>query len=83
MKNYYRRKKDLKKNFTDIHAPLMDEHEMAAYLGCSLSFLRRRRGAGKALDGPPFVVLGNKLIRYPREGADSYIANNLNKGQEN
>ena len=53
--------------------PLLDEHELAAITGLSVSTVRLNRVRGS---GCPFVLLG-ALIRYRPEDVRAYIAQNL------
>ena len=52
-------------------APLLDERELAARLGLSLSTLRNWRVARR---GPPFVKLGLRAIRYRPGDVEAFIA---------
>lgn len=49
---------------------LLNEKQVAATLGVSLSFLRQRRCQN---EGPPFVRLG-KLCRYPADELRTWLA---------
>lgn len=52
---------------------LLTEQEAAAFLNCSVAFLRRCR---LFKTGPPYAKLG-RLVRYRLEDLTAYIAANL------
>jgi excisionase family DNA binding protein len=49
---------------------LLNEQEAAAYLGCSVGLLRKWR---LFRQGPAYVRLGGRLVRYERSALDAYI----------
>lgn len=53
-----------------LESPLLDSHEVAAYLKVSESTLSRWRSAG---GGPPFVRLGG-VARYRLAAVDAWLA---------
>jgi excisionase family DNA binding protein len=53
-----------------LESPLLDSHEVAAYLKVSESTLSRWRSAG---GGPPFVRLGG-VSRYRHAAVDAWLA---------
>ncbi len=60
--------------------PLLDTKQAAAYLDVSPAFLERDRWAGKRNgSGPliPYVMIGNRAIKYRRIDLDAHIINNL------
>ena len=50
---------------------LLNEHEVAAWLGISVKTLRNKRVTG---DGIPYVKLGGRLVRYLQVDVAAYIA---------
>lgn len=50
---------------------LMPEQAAAATLGIGYTTLRRMRLRG---DGPPFVVLGTRLVRYRETDLENWLA---------
>lgn len=52
-------------------APLLDERELAARLGLSLSTLRNWRAARR---GPRFIKLGRRAVRYRAADVERFIA---------
>ena len=50
---------------------LCSEPEAATLLGIAYTTLRRMRLRG---DGPPFVVLGSRLVRYRRCDLEEWLA---------
>jgi hypothetical protein len=49
---------------------LLNEHEAANYLGCSISLLRKRRLFG---EGPAYCKIG-RLVRYRQDDLAEFIA---------
>ena len=52
---------------------LLNEHEAAEYLRCSVALLRKWRTAGNT--GPAFVKIGS-LVRYAVEDLEVFVAAN-------
>ena len=60
----------------DFPARLLNEHEVAAYLGVSVAWLQRGRWASY---GPRYIRVGGpqgRLIRYRLSDLDDYIGQN-------
>ena len=56
---------------------LLDEKKAAAYLGVSLSYLRKGRSEGSPggrTPGPPFVRIGDRRVLYRVADLDSWVA---------
>ena len=51
--------------------PLLSAGTVAEIVGLSPATLRRYRAAGS---GPPWMRIGERLIRYPRSGVREWIA---------
>ncbi|WP_208094741.1 helix-turn-helix transcriptional regulator [Brevibacterium limosum] len=49
---------------------VMNEHEAAEYIGCSVSWLRNNRRSSTA---PPFVKIG-KNVRYRIDSLDAWLS---------
>lgn len=54
--------------------PFLTPKELASALAISVTTLDRLRNRG---DGPPFVKIGNKRIRYSIVGLDDWVRDNL------
>lgn len=52
----------------------MDEGSAARYLGVTVSFLRVTRGTNPRAEGPPFVRIGKRGVRYLRADLDEWLA---------
>lgn len=50
---------------------LLDEKEAAAILNCGINTLRNWRNLKK---GPPFVKIGERMVRYRRADLAAFIA---------
>jgi predicted DNA-binding transcriptional regulator AlpA len=50
--------------------PLLDDHGVAAILGCARGSLQKARLTG---DGPPFLKIG-RLVRYRPEDVAAWLA---------
>jgi hypothetical protein len=48
---------------------LLDENEVAEILKTAVRTLRNWRGLGK---GPPYVKIGERIVRYPRRGVAKF-----------
>jgi hypothetical protein len=48
---------------------LLDENEVAKILKTAVRTLRNWRGLGK---GPPYVKIGQRIVRYPRRGVAKF-----------
>ena len=48
---------------------LLDENEVAEILKTAVRTLRNWRGLGK---GPPYVKIGERIVRYPRCGVAKF-----------
>lgn len=64
---------------TDMEAtsPLLTSQELAKYLGLTEATIRNWQWAGQ---GPPFVRLGNKVIRYRREDVEKWLTEKAQAG---
>ena len=51
-------------------SPWMDTEEAAAYMGSTVSSLKRWRCEGK---GPRFITVNRKLVRYNVKDIDAFI----------
>lgn len=49
---------------------LLDEKAVASVLNCRTATLRNWRSLGK---GPPYVKIGERLVRYHRAGLAAFI----------
>ena len=78
--SYYVKKDQLRQNFTDTGGALMDERLAAGFLGCSITWLRRRRGACGVPGGPPFVRVGN-AVKYARADLAGFIKKNTHNSE--
>lgn len=58
---------------------LLSERECAAILGLTHLSLANMRRRGLA---PPHVIIGSRLIRYPRADLEAWIASRLRVGRE-
>lgn len=51
----------------------LDETSAAMYLGVSVSYLRVSRLARPRADGPPYVRIGQRGVRYLRADLDDWL----------
>ena len=54
----------------DLVDPLLNEKQLAAWLGISLPNLQRRRSDG---NGPPFVQLSERRIGYRKSAVERWL----------
>lgn len=54
----------------DFADPLLNEKQLAAWLGISLPNLQRRRSDGS---GPPFVQLSERRIAYRKSAVERWL----------
>jgi predicted DNA-binding transcriptional regulator AlpA len=55
---------------SDFADPLLNEKQLAAWLGISLPNLQRRRSDGS---GPPFVQLSERRIAYRKSAVERWL----------
>ena len=55
---------------------LLDEKEVAAILKCGINTLRNWRSLKK---GPPFVKVGERLVRYRRADLAAFVTGDTSK----
>ncbi len=54
-------------------AATLDESAAAMYLGVSVSYLRVSRLSNPRADGPPYVRIGLRGVRYLRSDLDAWL----------
>lgn len=59
---------------------LLNEQDVAAILGVSLTFLRVRRSEERRAEGPPFIRLGS-LCKYPAGELEKWISKQAESGE--
>src|SRR5215470_15125033 len=55
---------------SETTGPLLSTKKCADHLGCSKSWLDKKRVDG---DGPPFIRVGSRMIRYDQRVVDKWV----------